>query len=57
MADLADSEFWKDIKPIEKVFQTDAKPETYIENAPFADEKYFMNFTDTVLSRPLWISP
>jgi len=57
MAEAATNEFWKDIKPIAKVFQPDAKPETYIHNAPFDDEKYFMNFTDTVLSRPLWISP
>jgi 2,4'-dihydroxyacetophenone dioxygenase len=57
MPEVAKTEFWKDIKPIDKVFQHDAKPEVYIRNAAYDDEKYFMPFTETVLSRPLWISP
>lgn len=57
MAEAATTEFWKSIKPIGQVFKPDARPETYISNAAYADEKYFMKFTETVLSRPLWISP
>jgi len=50
-------EFWRGLKPIEKVFQPDAKPEVYISNAPTDDERYYVPFSDTVSSRPLWISP
>ena len=58
MAEKPTSEFWKDMKPIENVFQPDAQPETYISNAPYADDKYFMKLSETgVYSRPLWISP
>jgi len=57
MVEQANNEFWKDIKPIEKVFKPDAAPETYISKAASADEKYFVPFTETVSSRPLWISP
>ena len=51
------TEFWRDLKPIEKVFQTDAKPEVYLPDAPTDDERYYVPFSDTVSSRPLWISP
>jgi 2,4'-dihydroxyacetophenone dioxygenase len=49
-------EFWRNLKPIEKVFQSDALPEVYTANAA-TDERYSVPFTDTVSSRPLWISP
>jgi len=51
------SEFWRGIEPITKVFQPDALPEVYIQNAPTEDERYYVPFTETVSSRPLWISP
>jgi len=57
MPELAKNEFWRDLKPIEKVFQPDALPEVYISNAPIEDERYYVPFTETVSSRPLWISP
>jgi 2,4'-dihydroxyacetophenone dioxygenase len=57
MAEAATTEFWKDIKPISKVFQADALPDVYIGNAATDDERYYVPFTDTVSSRPLWISP
>jgi 2,4'-dihydroxyacetophenone dioxygenase len=57
MAEAAKTEFWKDIQPLSRVFKPDALHESYIAKAAYADEKYFMHFTDTVLSRPLWISP
>ena len=51
------NEFWRDIPAIENCFKPDAKPEVYIRNAPTDDEKMYVPFTDTVSSRPLWISP
>jgi 2,4'-dihydroxyacetophenone dioxygenase len=57
MAARGKSEFWRDIKPIQKVFQPDAKPEVYLANVANDDERYYVPFTETVLSRPLWISP
>ena len=57
MAKATDDELWKDIEPIKKVFQADSLPEVYTHNAPFDDEKYFVPFTETVSTRPLWISP
>jgi 2,4'-dihydroxyacetophenone dioxygenase len=57
MAELARNEFWKDIKPISQVFKADALPEAYIANAATDDERYYVPFTETVSSRPLWISP
>lgn len=50
-------EFWQDLEPITNVFHPDAKPEAYIANAPTEDERFYVPFTDTVGSRPLWISP
>lgn len=57
MVEAAATEFWKDIKPIPNSFKPDALPEAYIQNAPTDDERYYVPFTDTVSSRPLWISP
>jgi 2,4'-dihydroxyacetophenone dioxygenase len=57
MPESASTEFWKHIRPLEKVFKPDAKPEAYISNAPTDDERYYVPFSETVSSRPLWISP
>jgi len=57
MAEAPTTEFWKDIKPIKKVFRPDALPEAYIANAPTDDERYYVPLSETVASRPLWISP
>ena len=51
------SEFWRDLEPIDKVFQSDARPEVYLENAPTDDERFYVPLTETVSTRPLWISP
>src|SRR5262249_20903528 len=56
-AGMADTEFWRDLKPITSVFKADARPEVYLADAPTEDERYYVPFTDTVSSRPLWISP
>src|SRR5690606_15594240 len=57
MAEKPTTEFWRDLKPIANVFKADAKKETYIGNAPTDDERYYVPFSETVSSRPLWISP
>jgi 2,4'-dihydroxyacetophenone dioxygenase len=57
MPDMATTEFWKDIKPIENVFKAGALPEMYRPNASGGDERYWVPFTETVSSKPLWISP
>jgi 2,4'-dihydroxyacetophenone dioxygenase len=54
---MSETEFWRDLKPIDTVFREGALPETYIQDAPTEDERYYVPFTDTVGSRPLWISP
>jgi len=53
----AGAEFWRGIEPLSKVFKPDAQPELYVSDAPSDDERYYVKFTDTVYSRPLWISP
>lgn len=50
-------EFWRDIKPIEKVFKAEAAPELYHSKITDVDERYFVPLSDTVFTRPLWISP
>ncbi len=57
MPDEPQTEFWRDLKPIEKVFREDAQPEVYIPNAPIDDDRYYVPLSETVGSRPLWISP
>lgn len=57
MSKEAGNEFWRDLKPIEQAFKPDAAPETYYPNAAYGDEKYFVPLSETVFSRPLWISP
>jgi 2,4'-dihydroxyacetophenone dioxygenase len=54
---MAENEFWRDLKPITKVFKADALPEVFLSDAATEDERYYVPFTDTVSSRPLWISP
>ncbi|WP_348765144.1 2,4'-dihydroxyacetophenone dioxygenase family protein [uncultured Salinisphaera sp.] len=51
------AEFWRDIPPIPNSFKPDTLPEVHIANAPTEDERYYVPFSDTVSSRPLWISP
>ena len=50
-------EFWRELKPIAQVFRPGALPEAYVSNAPTEDERYYVPFSETVSSRPLWISP
>jgi 2,4'-dihydroxyacetophenone dioxygenase len=50
-------EFWRHLSPLAHVFKPDAKPEVHIANAATDDLQWYAPFTDTVSSRPLWISP
>jgi 2,4'-dihydroxyacetophenone dioxygenase len=57
MTDTAGTEFWRGLKPIEQVFRPDAGADVYISDAPTDDERYYVPLSETVSSRPLWISP
>ncbi len=57
MPEMANNEFWKSLKPVSPVFQPDALKDVYIAGAVTDDERYYVPFTETVSSRPLWISP
>ena len=57
MAETANSEFWRELKPIEQKFRPGALPEAYIANAPTEDDRFYAPLSETVGTRPLWISP
>jgi 2,4'-dihydroxyacetophenone dioxygenase len=54
---MSNTEFWRELKPIENVFRADAREDVYIADAPTDDERYYVPLSETVGSRPLWISP
>lgn len=49
-------EFWRDIPAVESVFRKDAQPEVRIADATTDDERFSIPLSETVGSRPLWIS-
>ena len=51
------NEFWRNIKPIEKVFKPNALPEVYHSKIAEGDERYWVPISETVSSKPVWISP
>src|ERR1700732_958647 len=57
MAETANSGIWRELKPIAQKFRPGALPEAYIANAPTDDERYYAPLSETVGTRPLWISP
>ena len=57
MPEAPKTEFWRGLKPIEDVFKPDALPEVYKAKVTQDDERYFVPISETVFSRPLWISP
>ena len=57
MPEAATTEFWKELKPIENSFKPGVLPELYAKDPANSDERYFVPITDTVSSRPIWISP
>ena len=56
MADAAQTEFWRDLKPIEKVFQKHSLPEMFMPDIATDDERYYVPLSETVGTRPVWIS-
>ena len=52
----AGREFWRDIKPIENVFRKDAAPEIFLPDTMVDDDRYYVPLSETVFTRPLWIS-
>jgi 2,4'-dihydroxyacetophenone dioxygenase len=50
------NEFWRELKPIAAPMKPDALPEVFIADAPIDDDRYYVPFTETVGSRPLWIN-
>jgi 2,4'-dihydroxyacetophenone dioxygenase len=57
MSSAAATEFWRVLKPLADVFKPDAQREVHIASAPSADSRWYVPISDTVFSRPLWISP
>jgi 2,4'-dihydroxyacetophenone dioxygenase len=57
MPEATNTEFWRDLQPIDRVFQKHALPEVYTADAPTDDDRMYVPFTETVGTRPLWISP
>ena len=54
-ADLPEQ--FRGLRPIEKVFKPYSMPDQYIADVAADDERMYVPFTETVSSRPLWISP
>ena len=58
MAEASGGEFWRGVQaggagvPARR-----AMPEAYIANAATEDERYYAPLSETVGTRPLWISP
>ena len=57
MPETPHSEFWKGIKPVEQVFRPGAMPEVYHPKIAEGDERFWVPITETVSSKPVWISP
>jgi 2,4'-dihydroxyacetophenone dioxygenase len=57
MSTAGATEFWRGIKPLTDVFKPDAQREVHIADAPTEDMRWYVPISETVFSRPLWISP
>ncbi len=57
MAEAANTEFWRDIKPIPEAFRPGSLPESYMPKITEGDERYWVPMSETVSSKPVWISP
>ena len=56
MPEAAQTEFWRDLKPIKKTFRKHSLPEMYTPDIASDDERYYVPLSETVGSRPVWIS-
>ena len=50
------AEFWRDLKPIDTVFREHSLPEMYTPKIATDDERYYVPLSETVGTRPIWIS-
>ena len=57
MPEAATTEIWKDLKPIADVFMPDGLPEVFYADTTSDDMRYYVPLTETVFTRPLFISP
>ena len=57
MAEAGGTEFWRDLKPIKQVFRPGAVPEAYVPDIATDDERYYAPLSETVGTRPVFISP
>jgi 2,4'-dihydroxyacetophenone dioxygenase len=57
MPEAPTAEFWRDLAPIANVFKPDSLREVYQAKIGEGDERYFVPFSETVSSKPIWISP
>ena len=57
MPEAATTEFWRDIKPVPNSFKPGVLPEVYMKDPANSDPRYFVPVSETVSSRPVWISP
>lgn len=56
MAEAGGTEFWRDLQPIKQVFRPGAVPEAYVPNIATHDERYYAPLSETVGTRPVFIS-
>ena len=56
MAEATGTEFWRDLKPIEKVFRKHSLPEMFTPDIATDDQRYYVPLSETVGTRPVWIS-
>jgi 2,4'-dihydroxyacetophenone dioxygenase len=57
MPDAPTHEFWRDIQPIANPLKPGVLGEVYMRDPASDDERYFLPISETVSSRPVWISP
>jgi 2,4'-dihydroxyacetophenone dioxygenase len=53
---MSGSEFWRNLRPIDAPRKPDALPEVYLPKVATDDDRFYVPFTETVGSRPLWIN-
>ena len=49
------NEFWRDIKPIADFAKPGSRPEVYVHDCATEDMRYYVPFSETVFTRPIYI--
>jgi len=57
MPETPTNEFWRGIKPIANPLKPGVLGEVYMRDPAGDDDRYFVPISETVSSRPIWISP